>query len=207
MERLKVNKLFLFLSDWRSQDLNELSPGACPWQIFVLHGRRGNISLTLLNPNLRFTFSFAGDDCIRDIALLLDSSNSISPSNFWRLKAFAVSLIDAFDVKANGSHMAIISYSDYPRLEAGFDTFTGAELDNGSLILTVDNMTQMEGTTYIDRALNFTNEEVFQVENGMREEVKKVIKRQTQNWVGERVGGRNGRKANSWKATPSDWDL
>ena len=85
-----------------------------------------------------------------------------------------MSLIDAFDVKANGSHMAIISYSTYPRLEAGFDTFTGAELDNGSLILTVEEMTHMRLLTYIDRALNFANEEVFQVENGMREEVKKV---------------------------------
>ena len=85
-----------------------------------------------------------------------------------------MSLIYAFDVKANGSHMAIISYSDYPRLEAGFDTFTGAELDNGSLILTVDNMRQMRGWTFFDRALNFTNEEVFQEKNGMRDEVKKV---------------------------------
>ena len=133
--------------------------------------------------NLRFTLKFAGDVCIRDIALLLDRSYSVG--DFLRLKAFAVSLIDAFDVKANGSHMAIISYSDYPRLEAGFNTFTGAELDNGNLILTVASMWGPGGSTHIDRALEFTNEEVFQVENGMREEVKKV-RSKLKIWVGER---------------------
>ena len=102
------------------------------------------------------------------MALILDGSESISKSNFRRLRQFTADAVTAFNVNANGSHMAVVEYSDQPTLISGFE---GNKTD---LEKKIEGMNQSARLTYINRAINFANDEVFQVDKGMRRDVKKV---------------------------------
>merc|ERR1712212_959625 len=64
-----------------------------------------------------------------DLAILLDSSGSISRKNWQKVKNFAKELVDIFKVKEKGSHAAIITYSTNPKLDLKINTYRGAQLN------------------------------------------------------------------------------
>ena len=120
---------------------------------------------------------------VRDVGLILDGSGSISRRNWLKMKTFAKAMIDKFNVSEDGTHVGIIEYSTNATLAIKFNDLTGEELTPENIYKKVDEMKQSKQLTYIDRALQLANDELFQVRNGMREEVKKVryhiIDRQT----------------------------
>ena len=108
------------------------------------------------------------------MAFILDGSGSISRHNFRLLKQFTKDAVAAFNVNGEGSHVAIIEYSDQPKLISGFDAFSGTEWTQANLDDKIDGMKQSEGYTYINRAIQFAKDEVFREDKGMRPDVKQV---------------------------------
>ena len=111
---------------------------------------------------------------IYDVAFILDGSGSVSRANFRHLKQFTKDAVTALNVSGEGSHVAIIEYSDQPELISGFDTFTGTEWTQANLDDKIDGMKQSGGHTFINRAIQFANDEVFREDKGMRPDVKQV---------------------------------
>ena len=110
-----------------------------------------------------------------DVAVLMDSSGSISRRNFQVFKRFIKSIITGFDVSEDHTHIAIIEYSTKASVQLKFNDFTGRALNRNNVKGRVNRIPHRRGKTFIDRALRLANEEVFTEKAGMRDWVKKVI--------------------------------
>ena len=110
-----------------------------------------------------------------DVAVLVDTSGSISRRNFGVFQRFIKSIIMEFQVSEDHTHIAIIEYSTKASVQLKFNDFTGRALNRISVKGRVDRIPHRRGKTRIDRALRLANEEVFTEKAGMRDWVKKVI--------------------------------
>ena len=110
-----------------------------------------------------------------DVAVLMDSSGSISRRNFQVFKRFIKSIITGFEVSEDHTHIAIIEYSTKASVQLKFNDFTGRALNRNNVKGRVNRIPHRRGKTFIDRALRLANEEVFTEKAGMRDWVKKVI--------------------------------
>lgn len=106
-----------------------------------------------------------------DIAFVVDSSGSIGRSNWERVKRFLKALVSKLDVSPSATHLAVISYSTNPKVELRFNGLQ----DNDEVNRKLDDMIWQRGLTYTDKALRLANRDLFQVSNGMRSSVPKVI--------------------------------
>ena len=85
--------------------------------------------------------------------------------------------IDGFEVAENKTHVAMVTFANKPDLH--FDLTD--EYDADTLKIFVDRVNHGGGQTYIDKALELANREVFNQTHGWRPEVtsvniKKMIK-------------------------------
>lgn len=110
-----------------------------------------------------------------DVAVLVDTSGSISRRNFQVFKRFIKSIIIGFEVSEDHTHIAIIEYSTKASVQLKFNDFTGRALNRYNVKGRVNRIPHRRGKTFIDRALRLANEEVFTEKAGMRDWVKKVI--------------------------------
>ena len=110
-----------------------------------------------------------------DVAVLMDSSGSISRRNFQVFKRFIKSIITGFEISEDHTHIAIIEYSTKASVQLKFNDFTGRALNRNNVKGRVNRIPHVRGKTFIDRALRLANEEVFTEKAGMRDWVKKVI--------------------------------
>ena len=108
---------------------------------------------------------------IVDIAFVVDSSGSIGRRNWERVKRFLKALVSKLDVSPSTTHLAVISYSTNPRVELRFNGFQDTDEVNRKF----DDMLWQRGFTYTDKALQLADRDLFQVSNGMRSSVPKVI--------------------------------
>lgn len=125
---------------------------------------------------MQYFLLFTEETCkaVVDLAFLIDSSGSISRRNWKLLLAFVRDAIDAFDVSPKGSHIASVSYSTKAVVDFRFNTLLGDKLNGVELKKLVDRIRHQRGFTYIDRALNLADEDIFSDKGGMRQAVKKV---------------------------------
>lgn len=109
---------------------------------------------------------------------MLDASGSIGKRRWKQVVRFTETLVNAFNVSDEGSHVAILLYATKTNIEVGFNTFTGNEWtpDNINQRVAAVNYNDWKGLTYIDRGLKKANEDLFTYENGMRrdEKIEKV---------------------------------
>ena len=109
-----------------------------------------------------------------DFAMIVDTSGSISRRNFKRLLEFIEEMVDGFDISQEGTHVAIVEYSSKASVQLRFNDFTGSQLNAANLTREVRNIPHSRGFTYIDKALELADKDVFTEEGGMREDVLKV---------------------------------
>jgi hypothetical protein len=120
-------------------------------------------------------FFFAGCPSQIDLALLLDRSGSIDEVEWRKVAHFAKDAVDLFEVSEEGTHMAIVDYSNDADVIFDFQKYTGAYRNTVNLKREIDNIPKPEhGQTFIDKALKVANERVFLESKGMRKDVKKV---------------------------------
>ena len=104
----------------------------------------------------------------------MDGSGSISNKNWEKTKQFLANKTRTFEISQKGTHISVIVYSTNPRLLVKFNSFPGAKQNSKNLVKAMLDLTRTRGFTYIDRALDLANKEMFSEASGMRKNVKKV---------------------------------
>lgn len=125
-----------------------------------------------------YLFSVTDKTCetIVDVAFLVDSSGSISRREWKLLLDFVKSVVNKLNVSSSGSHVALISYASHAVVELRFNTLTGDKLNPVEINKMVDRIRHHKGSTYMDRALQLADKEIFSERGGMRKAVRKVWK-------------------------------
>lgn len=80
----------------------------------------------------------------------------------------------SFEVSEDHTRIAIIEYSTKASVQLKFNDLTGRYLNKDAVERVVNRIPHTRGFTYIDRALQKANEEVFTYEAAMRNYAKKV---------------------------------
>ena len=119
-----------------------------------------------------YFFHFTDKECkaVVDIAFIIDSSGSISPRNWERVKRFVKATTSKLDVSTSGARIAAIAYSTNPKVVMRFNDYRDTDEVNRGF----DRMRHQRGFTYTDKALQLAERDVFQTSNGMRINVPKV---------------------------------
>jgi len=101
-------------------------------------------------------------------------SGSISKRNFGKFKTFLERLVDEFDVSESGTHVALVVYSTEASVQLRLNEFTGAQLNAVNVKRKIQKLPHARGFTYIDKALDLADREIFSENGGMRANVSKV---------------------------------
>ncbi|XP_043942880.1 integrin alpha-X-like [Protopterus annectens] len=104
-----------------------------------------------------------------DIAVLFDGSDSISASDFIKMKTFLKDMIQLF--KEKDVRFAVIQYSDGWELHFNFSMYITLQNVNHSL----DNITQLKSGTRTTLAMEYVIDNVFTETNGNRPQASKVL--------------------------------
>lgn len=109
-----------------------------------------------------------------DIAFVVDASDSIGRFN-WNIKKYFIKQVtDNFRISEDGVHVAILTYSSNTDLLLKFNTLSGNDLNSENINKYVDKMQWTRGYTFIDKALDLANSQIFDKSAGMRDNVPKV---------------------------------
>ena len=109
-------------------------------------------------------------DAIADYAFLIDASSSILPSEFDILKTFVKRVIDFLQIGPNQTHVGVIEYSKGASLQLNFSR----SYDKREIKSFVEQVPHTAGITRIDLALKVASEQLFTLQEGMRDDSRKV---------------------------------
>uniref|UniRef100_A0A8C7CPZ8 VWFA domain-containing protein n=1 Tax=Oncorhynchus kisutch TaxID=8019 RepID=A0A8C7CPZ8_ONCKI len=99
-----------------------------------------------------------------DLVLLIDSSGSISTTDFTIMKKFATDLVSSFNIAEQSFRVGVAQFSSDPKKEFFLNEYyTEAEVNNQ-----INNMMQIRYTTNIGKALDYVRTEYFQPARGSR---------------------------------------
>lgn len=104
------------------------------------------------------------------MAFVIDSSGSIGPANWERMKQFLKAVVSKLDISPSATRIAVIAYSNEPEVVMLFSNRQSTEDVNRAF----DSMRWQRGFTFTDRALKLADSDLFQTANGMRPSVPKV---------------------------------
>lgn len=90
------------------------------------------------------------------------------------MKDVLTKAIDQFDISETGTHVAVIEYSTNATVQLKFNEFRGAHLNAANVKRKILAIPHSRGFTYINKALNLADKELFSEANGMRKDVLKV---------------------------------
>ena len=105
-----------------------------------------------------------GNNTVVDLGFAVDGSNSIDANEYRLTKDFVKDIIKMFHISRDGTHVALLEYSNRARIKVKFDKF----YDTDELLKKVEDLEQVSGTlTNIDSALELTRD-MFSKRNAMR---------------------------------------
>ncbi|KAJ7370518.1 structural constituent of cuticle [Desmophyllum pertusum] len=102
-----------------------------------------------------------------DLGLILDSSGSLaSGDNERAIQQFASALVDEFNVHAgvNGTHVGIIQFDNEPTMLIDFSDSQTRE----NVQRQIETYRVRDGSTWLSKAINMADIQLFSVANGMR---------------------------------------
>ena len=92
-----------------------------------------------------------------DLAFILDSSGSVGSYNFQKIKDFVKNVVDFFNIGSSGTHVAVVTYSTYTKLEFNLKAHhTKSAIKNA-----VGNINYRGGWTYTADALDYVRKNIF----------------------------------------------
>uniref|UniRef100_UPI00398E3ED2 collagen alpha-1(XXI) chain-like n=1 Tax=Pristiophorus japonicus TaxID=55135 RepID=UPI00398E3ED2 len=94
---------------------------------------------------------------MNDLVFIMDGSWSVGIDNFETAKTWLVNVTSGFDIGPAYTQVAVIQYSDTPRLEIPFGQF----LTNKELIAGIESIKYLGGNTQTGHAIKFATETVF----------------------------------------------
>ncbi|XP_066485256.1 collagen alpha-4(VI) chain-like [Tiliqua scincoides] len=101
---------------------------------------------------------------VADIVFLVDESSRIGQRNFQLTRMFLFKVINALDISPDNVRVALVLYSDEPRLEFSLDTFE----DKSEILNYLKKLPYRGGQTYTGAALDFLRKKVFTKKAGSR---------------------------------------
>ncbi|XP_066207920.1 collagen alpha-6(VI) chain [Saccopteryx leptura] len=105
-----------------------------------------------------------------DIMFLVDSSGSIGPENFKKMKTFMKNLVSKSQIGADGVHVGVVQFSDVNKEEFQLNTYRSqSEISDA-----IDRMAHLEQTTMTGSALTFVSQ-YFSPAKGARPSVRKFL--------------------------------
>ncbi|XP_051696462.2 matrilin-3 isoform X1 [Oryctolagus cuniculus] len=99
-----------------------------------------------------------------DLVFIIDSSRSVRPLEFTKVKTFVSRIIDTLDIGAAGTRVAVVNYASTVKIEFQLQTYS----DKQSLKQAVARITPLSTGTMSGLAIQTAMEEVFTVEAGAR---------------------------------------
>ena len=114
------------------------------------------------------------------MAFIVDSSGSISRSNWHKQLLFLKNMVKALHVGANKTHIALVAYSTTASVEFKLKSLRGSQMPLVEYYRRINSLIHYRGFTFIDKGLILADQEVFTEETGMRPDVPKVRKEITQ---------------------------
>lgn len=105
-----------------------------------------------------------------DVAFLIDSSGSISATNYRKVKTFVANLASNFNISPGGSRAAVVLYSTDASTDIKFTDFTSSE----SFARAVQRLRHQRGFTRIDLALQRAYYDLFSPRATSRYDVPKI---------------------------------
>ena len=104
-------------------------------------------------------------DCGIDLMLVLDSSGSISSSDFRIMQQFVVDLVNSFEMGENAANIGVVQFSSYTNLEIGLSG------DNAAVVNSIQRMYKIDEGTNITAGLQVASNQL----NSGRGDVPRVI--------------------------------
>ncbi|XP_057292620.1 collagen alpha-1(XII) chain-like [Hydractinia symbiolongicarpus] len=102
-----------------------------------------------------------------DLGILIDVSETITDQHFEEIKEFVAHIINEFDIKEEGTHVGVITFSTNPRLEFDFKRLKG-RYTKGNVMALISRIKHLKGMTRIDRALALAKTKLFSSKGGAR---------------------------------------
>ena len=106
-----------------------------------------------------------------DFVFLLDTSSGVGKANFAKMQEFVSRIVENFDMDSLMSKFSVITYDTQARLDIKLSDFS----TETAFLQRLNELEYGAGkATRIDFALVKAKEEAFSIENGARDNVKKV---------------------------------
>ncbi|XP_029611589.1 collagen alpha-1(XXI) chain isoform X5 [Salmo trutta] len=94
---------------------------------------------------------------VNDLVYIIDGSWSVGHSDFKKAKSWLVNITSGFDISSHYSQVAVVQYSDTPRLEIPLGKHHGGP----DLIQAIEGIGYLGGNTQTGRAIKFAVDHVF----------------------------------------------
>ncbi|KAI4806758.1 hypothetical protein KUCAC02_017557 [Chaenocephalus aceratus] len=94
---------------------------------------------------------------VNDLVYIVDGSWSVGTSDFETAKQWLINITSQFDISSHYTQVAVIQYSDTPRLEISLGIHQGGP----KLIEAIQGITYLGGNTQTGRAIKFAVDHVF----------------------------------------------
>ncbi|XP_032407972.1 collagen alpha-1(XXI) chain-like [Xiphophorus hellerii] len=94
---------------------------------------------------------------VNDLVYIVDGSWSVGPDDFETAKLWLINISSQFDISLHYSQVAVVQYSDTPRLEIPL----GTHHSGVQLIQAIHNINYLGGNTQTGRAIKFAVDHVF----------------------------------------------
>ena len=110
---------------------------------------------------------------VLDVVFAIPIADSVPKEELNEAKKFVRGVIDGLNISPQGTHVGLLGYFDYPRVELKLDTF----FDKEDILRALSSMEIVDGfnNTRIDSALKAAQSDMFAAANGVRAYVPKVL--------------------------------
>lgn len=106
-----------------------------------------------------------------DFGIIVDTSASVGKDNILEIRKLLALLIHDFQISERETHIALVTYSTYPKLQFSFNKY----YNSYSMVHHVHTMKVLIGGTRTDRAIELAIQEMFTNTAGYRPDVPNVL--------------------------------
>lgn len=105
---------------------------------------------------------------------MVDASASTTPKNFNKIKTFLKDLVNEFNIREGGTHVAAIAFGNRARMVFDFNALQGNNLTREKLAEKIDAIPQISGSNRLDLALAMAAANMFSFAGGKRDKTPRV---------------------------------
>uniref|UniRef100_A0A3P9JN89 Collagen, type XII, alpha 1b n=1 Tax=Oryzias latipes TaxID=8090 RepID=A0A3P9JN89_ORYLA len=159
-----------------STSISDLSPDV-DYVVTIVAYAGSEESLPISGQITRKSVSFPRDpekclaSAVADVVFLVDGSWSVGRPNFQHIRSFISAAVDAFQINADRTRVAVVQYSNDARTEFNLNQHT----TRSALLKAVSSLSLKGGNTKTGNALNYLLENTFTEAAGARKDFPKVL--------------------------------